>query len=83
MTGLGTGRPSPFSVCRQRPLSLVWCLAEIGDSSWGKDTEASRRGHTYTEKLLVAYLEFKLNWMSRTFSGSPAPEGSFVTSFVK
>lgn len=33
MTGVGAGRPSPFSVCRQRPLSLVWCLAGIGDSS--------------------------------------------------
>lgn len=29
----GAGKPSPFPVCRQRPLSLVWCLTERGGTA--------------------------------------------------
>lgn len=46
-------------------------------------TPKSHTGDMLTAELLVAYLEFKLTWVSCTFSGSLAPERSFVTAFVK
>lgn len=50
----------------------------------GKGTEASHRKHTHhSKKLLIVYLELKLDWVSCTFPGSPTPEGSFVTALVK
>lgn len=49
-----------------------------------KGTEASHRKHTHhSKKLLIVYLELKLDWVSCTFPGSPTPEGSFVTALVK
>lgn len=75
-----TRGPFPIPGHTQRPLSLVWCLAERG-KSWGEGMETSHRGHTYT-KVTHCLSGITPNWVSCTFPGSPTPECSFVPAFV-
>lgn len=39
-------------------------------------------GYTQSKKLLF-FIRLRLNWVSCAFPGSPTPEDSFVTGFVK